>query len=172
MTEFRLCHSDSLRSVQFDDSHLFALYFISFECVYLLWPWFSGVVRSAVAVLPLVCLYLAEGPILMRRSSRQNPRKLGLLFLPVSLLLGFLAVRVIWPSGVHHGFQEKISAVFWIACAILCVRLIWKGPFVSWSVFSPVQRLLEKHFIPRQLRLHPPSSYCRARSSLLRVHRG
>jgi len=42
-------------------SQLCALYFICYKCIGLLWPWYSGMVRFGLAVLPLACLYLAEG---------------------------------------------------------------------------------------------------------------
>jgi hypothetical protein len=113
------------------DSRLCALYFIFFEGVYLLWPWFSGVVRFAVAVLPLACLYLVEGVLAIREWSRLYPRRVGTLFLPLSTLLALFAAREAWAVGAGHGFQAKLSAICWSLCAFLCIRLIWEGPLRS-----------------------------------------
>jgi hypothetical protein len=114
-------------SLSRSDSRLCALYFIFFECVYLLWPWFSGVVRFAVAVLPLAYLYVAEGVLAILKWSRQYPRRLGVLFFPVSIVLALFSAREGWSAGAGHGFQAKFSAIFWIVGAFLCARLTWNG---------------------------------------------
>ena len=126
------------------NSQLFALYFIFFECIYLLWPWFSGVVRFAVAVLPFAFVYLAEGVLAIQRWCRQYPHRVGTVFLPLSMVLAFFAVRESWTGTTYHGFQEKMSAIFWVVCAVLCVRLIWKGSFPSQGLPPGARSLSEK----------------------------
>lgn len=133
------------------DSRLCALYFIFFEGVYLLWPWFSGVVRFAVAVLPLACLYLAEGVLALQQWSREYPRRVGALFLPVSLALAFFAAHEGWFAGAGHGFQAKFSAVCWILGAFLCLRLVWRGPLS----FPPGLSWMRRPFSLGRLSLHP-----------------
>jgi hypothetical protein len=137
------------------DSRLCALYFIFFECVYLLWPWFSGVVRFAVAVLPLAYLYLAEGVLAIQQWSRQYPRRLGALFLPLSMVLVLFAAREGWAVGAGHGFQAKISAICWSLCASLCVRLIWKGSLSSHGRLSWLQNFSKEFHFPGGMSFRP-----------------
>ena len=122
-----------LSSLWQENGQLCALYFIFYGSIYLLWPWFSGVVRFAVAVLPLACLYFAEGVLSLRQWSRQYPRRIGALFLPLSLVLASFASAQIWNAEAGHGLQAKISVVFWITCAVLCGRLIWRGRIRFWD---------------------------------------
>jgi hypothetical protein len=108
------------------DSQTCALYFVFYECIYLLWPWDSGFVRFGLAVLPLAYLYLVEGAPALWRWSRQYPRAVGTIFLLLSTLLAFAAARRGW----------AVSAIFWILSAILCAGLIWKGQLPPWSRLS------------------------------------
>ena len=137
------------------DSQLCALYFIFYECIYLLWPWFSGVLRFALAVLPFACLYLAEGALALQMWSRQYPRRVGTLFLPLSMILAFAAARQAWAGEARHGFQEKISVIFWIACAVLCMILIRKGSLPSCGRLSWAQSLFHKRYSVAGLTVHP-----------------
>jgi hypothetical protein len=136
-------------------SQLCALYFVFFECVYLLWPWLSGVVRFAVAVLPLACLYLAEGFLALRQWYCQYPRRVASLFLPLSMILAIAAGWQGWVGVAHHGFQEKMSALFWIVCVVLSVRLIWKGSLPSWGRSSWARSFSNKLYTGGGLSLRP-----------------
>jgi hypothetical protein len=130
-------------SLLHDDSRLCALYFAGYELIYLLWPWSFETPRFVLPVLPLACLYLAEGALAIWRWWQQYPRRVGLAFLPVSLVLAFFAATQGWAGGSGQGFQDKMSAIFWMACAAVCAGLIGRGslPAVTlppWarSVFS------------------------------------
>jgi len=129
------------------NSQLCALYFIFYECIWLFWPWLNGVFRFAVAVLPLACLYLVEGVLALRQWSRQYPRTVGTLILPLSTLLALVAAMRGWAGGgLVIGFQEKLSAIFWIVCAVLGVGLIWKGSLPSWRRLSWVHSFFDKRY--------------------------
>jgi hypothetical protein len=138
------------------NSQLCALYFIAYEWVYLLWPWSSGVLRFALAVLPLACFYLAEGVLALRRWSVQCPRKVATLFLPLSIILALAAAMQGWSAQTHRGFQEKIAPVFWVVCAILCVKLIWTKLFPSASGgLSRVLNVFQRRYSVGSISFHP-----------------
>jgi hypothetical protein len=137
------------------NSQLCALYFICYECIYLLWPWFSGVLRFALAVLPLACLYLAEGVWALRQWSRQYPRRVATLFLPLSILLAFFAGGEAWRAEAGRGLQEKISVIFWITSAFICARFMCRGPLPSSNRLSWGQGFLGKRYTVGGLSFHP-----------------
>jgi hypothetical protein len=120
-------------SLLHDDSQLCALYFVGYEFIYLLWPWSFETPRFMLPILALACLYLAEGTLAVWRWSQQIPQRIGAVFLPVSVVLAFFEIREAWAGGTARGFQDKISAVVWMVCAILCLRLIWKGALPSFE---------------------------------------
>jgi len=135
-------------------SQLCALYFICYECIYLLWPWFSGMVRFGLAVLPLACLYLAEGVLAILQWSREHPRRVGAVFLPVSIVLAFFA-RDGWAAGTGHSLQDRMSLVFWVVCAVICVRFIWKRSLPSWSSLSWAQKFFGRRYLVGSLSFRP-----------------
>jgi hypothetical protein len=128
------------------DSQLCALYFIGYEFIYLLWPWSFETPRFVLPVLPLACLYLAEGTLALRRWSQQYPRRLAALFLPLSITLAFFAARQGWTATAGHGLQDKVSALFWIASAALCVSLAWKESLPSPLHLSSMRSFFGKHY--------------------------
>ena len=119
--------SGLLNSLMRDDSRLCALYFLLYESIYLLWPWSFDVPRFTIPVLPLYCLYLAEGFRALRSWFQRYPQRIGILFLPLSIVLGFSAVGKGWRTNAY-GLQDKISAIFWLMLAIVCTSLIWMKP--------------------------------------------
>jgi hypothetical protein len=116
-----------------DESRLCALYFIGYECIYLLWPWSFETPRFVLPVLPFACLYLAEGGWALWRWRQGYPRRIGAVFLPVCLVLAIFAWREGWGAGAGQGFQEKMSAVFWSVGAVFCAGLIWRGSRATWQ---------------------------------------
>jgi hypothetical protein len=134
------------RSLLRSDSQLCAMYFVGYECIYLLWPWSFDVPRFTIPVLPLACLYLAEGFTALHRWSQRYPQRVGCLFLPLSIVLGFFATAKGWRAEAGHGFQDKISAIFWIMSAVTCASLIWKRPLPSSDRLSWCQSFLSKRF--------------------------
>jgi Dolichyl-phosphate-mannose-protein mannosyltransferase len=137
------------------DLQLCALYYIGYECIYLLWPWSFEVPRFALPVLPLACLYLAEGGLALVRWSRQYARRVGAIFLPLAMTLTFFSVVQIRQAETGSGLQNKISIIFWLACTFVCVRLVWKGPVTSWDSLSKWQTLLDKKYSMVALSVSP-----------------
>lgn len=156
-------------SLRRSDSQLCALYFIAYESVYLLWPWFSGVLRFALAVLPFAYLFLAEGVLGILKWSEDYPRRVGILFLPLSLVLTSIAAWKGWTAAVGHGLQEKISAVFWIACTAVSVRLIWKGSLTSWGPLARARSFFQSRYSLGRLSLRPAQVLVTAAVSYLVV---
>jgi hypothetical protein len=126
------------------DSQLCALYFIGYECIYLLWPWSFDVPRFTLPVLPLAFLYLAEGGMALASWSRQYPRRVGAIFLPLVIILTVLAGVQMRRAETGYGLQEKISMIFWLGCTFVCARLAWSGPLPSWNGLSRWQILVGK----------------------------
>jgi hypothetical protein len=122
------------RSLLRSEGRLCALYFIGYEFIYLLWPWSFETPRFTLPVLPLALLYLAEGVLALRDWCSQYPRAVGAAFLPLTTILTFLAAREGWEAGSGHGFQNKMSAMFWIVCTSACVVLVWKGSRPTWKL--------------------------------------
>jgi hypothetical protein len=141
LTLLGLC-SSLLRS----DYQLCALYFIGYECIYLLWPWSYETPRFALPILPLACLYLAEGAIALRRWSLQHPRRVAAAFPPLSIALAFFAARRGWTAAPGHGLQDKLSAVFWVLSAAMCGRLAWKGSLQSPEFLSSARSFFSRHY--------------------------
>jgi len=137
------------------NSQLCALYFIFFECVYFLWPWFTGVLRFGMAVLPLACFYLAQGAVALQLWLRQYPRRVGTLLFPLSTVLAIAAIRQSWIPGSGHGVQEKMSAIFWVVCIALAVRLIWRGPLVFSGRMTWIHHFFEKSYSVGNLSFGP-----------------
>jgi hypothetical protein len=128
------------------DSQLCALYFLGYECIYLLWPWSFETPRFALPILPLACLYLAEGALALHRWSQEYPRRLAAVFLPVSSTLAFFAARQGWAATAGYGLQDKISTVFWVMFAAVCVRIAWRGSSTLPRVLSSSLSFLGKHY--------------------------
>jgi hypothetical protein len=138
-----------LNSLAREDGRLCALYFIFYEFIYLLWPWFSGVIRFAMAVLPLACMFLFEGIVALREWSRHYPQRIASLFLPISLILAFCASR----HASNQGLQDKISVVFWLVSGIFCLGLLRKDAFASRFGLRKWQTLVSRTFSLRGLRV-------------------
>ncbi len=136
------------------DSQLCALYFVGYECIYLFWPWSFETPRFALPVLPLACLYVAEGFLALRHWAQQYSRRVGTLFLPVSIILALFAAIQGWGAESGHGFQDKVSAIFWFVSAV-SARLIWKGPFPSSDFLPLAQSFLGKQYSVAGLSIIP-----------------
>jgi hypothetical protein len=109
-----------------------ALYFLFYEVVHLLWPW-NFETRFAMAILPLACFYLVEGLLALWRWSRLHPRTVGALILSVSTVLARASAQQAWTAQSNHAFEEKVSMLFWIFCAVLGLRLLWKRSLPAWA---------------------------------------
>lgn len=107
-------------------TQLGALYFIGYECIYLLWPWSFEDLRFTLPVLPLACLYLVEGVQVLRHWFSESPRHTGTWMLLLSVILFLFSVGHSWRGGAGYGLQEKGSAIIWFICAIIFARTIWK----------------------------------------------
>jgi hypothetical protein len=127
-------------------SQFLAFYYVCYESICLLWPWYNGPLRFAVAVLPLACLYLTEGALALRNLSPHYRRYLAILFLPLFVILAVVASSQGW-SDSNHGLQQKMSAIFWSCCAVLCFGCIRKESLQSWSISSLVQSFLRRRYM-------------------------
>ena len=128
------------------NSQLYAFYFIFYTSVFLIWPWTFPSVRFAVPVLPLACLYLVEGMLVLRQWFRQYPRAVATLLLPLSTLLAVASARRGWAQGDRHGFEQKVWAIFWIVSAVLALGLMWKRSLPSWKPLSWAQRFFDEPY--------------------------
>jgi hypothetical protein len=54
-----------------------------------------------------------------------------------------------------QGFQDKLSAIFWVIAAALCVRLVWKASFPFSELISSVQNLCQKRYSIRSFCFKP-----------------
>lgn len=110
-----------------DDSRLCALYFVTYEFIYFIWPWSFETPRFTLPILPLACFYLVEGALALWRWLEQYPRRVGAALLPVCVVLAIFASREGLMASVGRGYQEKGSAIIWVICTVFCAALIWKG---------------------------------------------
>ena len=122
------------RSLFRDETQLCAMYFIFYEGVCLLWPWFVGEVRFGAAVFPLALMYFAEGILALYQWSRERPQMVGVLLLPC---FAALAIAAAWEGWARFGgLQEKSSTIVWLGCAVVCVGLVWKKTLSNIHVSS------------------------------------
>src|SRR5581483_5902112 len=99
-------------------------YFISYETMCLLWPWF-GDIRFFLPVAPLACLYLWRGGAVLLGFAHQRPRVVGAWTFPVSVLLGIDAVYWAWHSAQ---VQPTVAAIFWASLAAISARIALTRP--------------------------------------------
>jgi hypothetical protein len=98
-------------------------YFISYESMYLLWPW-PFEMRFLLPVAPLACLYLWRGGATLGRMVSQKPQTLGTFGAPIGLLAGVSAASAGWTSDA---MQPKVAAIFWAVIAALSVWMVWSS---------------------------------------------
>lgn len=98
-------------------------YFVSYETMHLLWPWF-GDIRFFLPVTPLVCLYVWRGGKVLFRLASEKPRPIGALLCPLSLFSAGFAGVAGWRSG---NLQPQIAAAFWALLAAISAWLVWTG---------------------------------------------
>ena len=138
-----------------NDAQLCAIYFLGYECIYLLWPWSFETPRFVLPVLPLAFLYLVEGGVTLGRWSREYPRRIGAIFLPVFGVLAILAAKEGFTSHAGHGSQDKMSAALWVVCALLCAALMWKKSLSAMELSSWARRLVSGSYETGNVSLSP-----------------
>jgi hypothetical protein len=98
-------------------------YFVSYEAMYLLWPWY-GEIRFFLPVAPLACLYLWRGGKVVVDIGCRRPRAAGAVSFPVSTFLAVSAVAVGWRS---RDLQPELAAAFWALVSAVSAWAAWKG---------------------------------------------
>ncbi|HEY1374909.1 MAG TPA: glycosyltransferase family 39 protein [Candidatus Binatia bacterium] len=99
-------------------------YFISYETMCLLWPWF-GDIRFFLPVAPLACLYLWRGGAILLGFARQRPRVAGAWSFPVLVFLGIDAVYWAWHSAQ---LQPILASIFWASIAAISAWITLTSP--------------------------------------------
>jgi hypothetical protein len=115
-----------------DGGRLPEWYFISYETIYLLWPWY-GDTRFFLPVAPLACLYLWCGAKTVFNIAYKRPQTVGAFSFPLSICLATLAGVEVWSSGK---FQPGFSAIFWTLVAAVSAWMVWTGYYKRPEVFA------------------------------------
>jgi hypothetical protein len=107
-------------------------YFVSYEAMYLVWPWF-GDIRFFLPVAPLAFLYLWRGGKILFRLAAQTPRPIGAFFSPLFLVSAVFA----GVAGSRSGnLQPVFAAIFWSLLAAASAWMIWTGSCRPPEVFA------------------------------------
>jgi len=122
-------------------------YFLSYEAMYLLWPW-DLEIRFLVPVVPLAGLYLWRGGAALFRWTSHTPRLVGVVSLPLIVFLGASTMLWGWASA---GLQLKLSAVLWWGIALGAAWMAWTGAAPLSTVWSRVTVQVVKTGITPQL---------------------
>lgn len=107
---------------------ILAWYFLGFETIYILWPWFVEF-RFVFPVAPLACLFAYRGARRVAAWSRLHPRRVAACFLPCGVALFAVAFRNSLAAGAswQYGVQSKFSAAFWALALLFAVWVAWKN---------------------------------------------
>ena len=99
-------------------------YFVSYEGMFLFWPW-DFELRFILPVVPLACLYMWRGGALLWGLAREKTRRLGLSLLGVAAY-GFLG-SIAW--GRHVEYPSMRSCVtLWGLVGLAAIGLCHGGP--------------------------------------------
>ncbi len=116
-------------------------YFVSYEAMYLLWPW-DFEERFFLPVAPLACLYLWRGAEALLGVASRNPRTAAAWSLPFSILLGVYAGAAVWTSGRVH---PALATIFWAALVVAGVWTVRTDPHrLSTSLGRLLSRLKQQ----------------------------
>ena len=98
-------------------------YFVSYEAMFLFWPW-NFELRFVLPVLPLFCLYMWRGAVLLWHWAQDNSRAVG-LYLLLLAAAGCLS-SIAWGWNVEYPKTRSCVAI-WTLIAILSMGLIRNG---------------------------------------------
>jgi hypothetical protein len=98
-------------------------YFVSYETMCLLWPWFDDI-RFFLPVAPLACLYLWRGGKILLGLAARKPRPIGIFLCLLSLFSAGFAGVAGWRSG---NLQPAFVAIFWTLLAAVSAWMVWTG---------------------------------------------
>lgn len=104
-------------------------YFAGYEFIYLLWPW-NWEPRFFLPIAPLACLYLWFGGKALLLMTKNHPRAVGVVWLPMAIALTIgagLSMHDL-PMGNRFRyleFQNEFSFLIWLFSAVLAVWMIW-----------------------------------------------
>ena len=111
-------------------------YFLSYETMCLLWPWY-GETRFFLVVAPLACLYLWCGGKTLVNVACKRPRAVGALSFPVSALFVMYSRAWGWRSGSAMFWELVTTVSAWMALTGSC-----KSPAVLASFWARLELIV------------------------------
>jgi hypothetical protein len=120
-------------------------YFAGYEFIYLLWPWNPAQGWVFLPVMPLACLYMWRGGLVIVCLAKTNPRILGAVWFPIAIALAAFAWLWVHGSGIanhldNSGRQDELSFAGWSLSAVVAAWMALAGP--GW--YSQVSGLLRR----------------------------
>jgi hypothetical protein len=99
-------------------------YFLSYEAMYLFWPW-SFEERFLLPIAPLACLYLWRGGVLVARSARSKPQLVGVMGILIAAAGAISAVL----GGAHvaHPSARGCAAIWGLLAVASAVIFFTRG---------------------------------------------
>ena len=127
-------------------------YFIGYEMMYLLWPWY-GEIRFFLPITPLACLYLWRGAKALVHWISKRPRVVGALTVPLAACLAMSAAAG-WRSA---DLQPKLSAIFWVLVFIASASMLLLRSGKPAAVLTSVLGRLGHPVVRRTKRMAAPN---------------
>jgi len=121
-------------------------YFVCYETICLLWPWY-GDTRFFLVIVPLACLYLWRGGKVFVGLSSKKSRVLGLICFPLSVFFAIYARAGGWRSG---------SATFWVLVSTVSAWMVWTGSHKTQAVCASLLARLRTLVSAKQTSLTVP----------------
>ena len=116
-------------------------YFAGYELIYLLWPW-TMETRFLLPIAPLACFYIWQGVNGAIHASRVQPRIVGIIWFPVTLLMTISGVHWIYtngPRGTSDLLDELLIPV-WLISSGCAFYMAYTGQSIfSNLLFSKVE---------------------------------
>ncbi len=104
-------------------------YFLGYATMFMFWPW-GFELRFLVPLMPLACLYLWRGGVLLWRWALCRPRETGVAGLIVATI-GCLST-ILWGWQVPKP-QPRWCIAVWTLAGALSIALAWRGRDPSWK---------------------------------------
>jgi hypothetical protein len=107
-------------------------YFAGYEFIYLIWPWNPVQGWVFLPIMPLACLYMWRGGLVVASLAKARSRVLGAVWFPVALFLAGFAWLWVHGSGIagdldNAGLEDELSFTFWVLSAIFAAWMVWAG---------------------------------------------
>lgn len=136
-------------------------YFLSYEIIFMLWPWNYGD-RFLIPVVPLACLYLFRGAKVFQSYSVCRPRSAGIAFALLAVLLGIISAAFAFgmftfPMNPEHTRGDHIQPIaatlFWGVVAAIGFGMVKLHSWDDGSGWSArISRTVESS-VPATLRI-------------------